>query len=85
MKKDKSSHIRTQQMFSGKRTQRGLYKGKNGLLNADVNGALNTLRKATGEALSLACKGYASNPIMVDLIRNPAIIRREGITQQHAA
>jgi IS605 OrfB family transposase len=72
-------------LFSGRRTKRGLYKSKSGLLNADINGALNILRKATGEALPLACKGFVSNPIMVDLIKRPAIIRREGIAQQIAA
>ena len=33
--------------FSGNRVKRGLYKTKDGItLNADVNGALNILRKA---------------------------------------
>ena len=33
--------------FSGKRIQRGLYRSKSGrLLNADVNGAANILRKS---------------------------------------
>lgn len=32
--------------FSGTRVKRGLYKAKNGLmLNADINGAINILRK----------------------------------------
>lgn len=32
--------------FSGKRIKRGLYKSKNGILiNADINGSLNILRK----------------------------------------
>ena len=36
-----------QYQFSGKRIYRGLYKSKNGILmNADVNGASNILRKA---------------------------------------
>ena len=44
--------------FSGRRVKRGLYKSKHGILNADVNGALNILRKETGEALNvLACRG----------------------------
>ena len=72
-------------LFSGRRAKRGLYKSKSGLLNADINGALNILRKATGEALPLACKGFVSNPIVTDLIKNSATIRRENITQQHAA
>lgn len=33
--------------FSGRRTKRGLYKTKQGvLINADLNGALNIMRKA---------------------------------------
>ena len=31
--------------FSGKRICRGLYKGKNKTINADVNGSLNILKK----------------------------------------
>ena len=34
-------------IFNGKRVKRGLYKTKNGdLVNADINGALNILRKS---------------------------------------
>ena len=37
-------------VFSGKRVKRGLYKAKNGaLLNADVNGSINIIRKAFGD------------------------------------
>ncbi len=39
--------------FSGRRVKRGLYKSKQGILNADVNGALNILRKETGDALDV--------------------------------
>ena len=43
----------TKYTFSGKRIKRGLYKSKNGtLLNADVNGACNILRKAYPSAFS---------------------------------
>ena len=73
-------------LFSGKRVKRGLYKCKIGIINSDINGALNILRKATGEDFDLACKGFVSNPIMVNLIPNKkAVIRRENITQQQAA
>ena len=38
-------------VFSGKRTCRGQYRSKNGtVLNADVNGALNILRKHVPDA-----------------------------------
>lgn len=37
----------TKYTFSGNRVKRGLYKTKDGItLNADVNGALNIIRKA---------------------------------------
>lgn len=35
--------------FSGKRVKRGLYKTKNHLINADLNAALNILRKGNPE------------------------------------
>ena len=73
-------------LFSGKRIRRGLYQSKHGIINADINGALNILRKATGEALGLACKGFVSNPITMDLIPHRSIvIRRENTAHQIAA
>lgn len=54
--------------FSGRRVKRGLYKSPQGLLNADVNAALNILRKETGEALNaLACRGCVFQPVLVTL------------------
>ena len=42
--------------FSGKRVKRGLYRTANGkLLNADVNGALNILRKSSVVSLDTLC------------------------------
>lgn len=38
--------------FSGKRVKRGLYKWSKGLINADLNGALNIIRKVVPETLS---------------------------------
>jgi transposase len=39
--------------FSGKRVERGLYKSKNGtLINADVNGSYNILKKAIPNAFA---------------------------------
>jgi IS605 OrfB family transposase len=73
-------------LFSGKRIRRGLYQSKHGIINADINGALNILRKATGEALGLACKGFVSNPIMMDLMPHKSVvIRRENAAHQIAA
>ncbi len=40
-------------VFSGKRVKRGLYKSKNGtLINADVNGSYNIMRKVIPNALA---------------------------------
>ncbi|PFG07875.1 IS200/IS605 family accessory protein TnpB-related protein [Marinobacter sp. LV10MA510-1] len=73
-------------LFSGKRIRRGLYQSKHGIINADINGALNILRKATGDAFGLACKGCVFNPIMMELMPyKSVVIRRENATQPMAA
>ena len=47
--------------FSGKRIKRGLYKSKLGILiNSDVNGSLNILRKVNKFVISLISKEYLS-------------------------
>ena len=53
--------------FSGRRTARGLYKTKSGkLLNADVNGALNILRKSKVVDLSiLYYRGDVDTPVRI--------------------
>ncbi len=52
--------------FSGKRIHRGLYKSADGItINADVNGALNILRKANGG--TLPCRGFLANPKRIRL------------------
>lgn len=52
--------------FSGKRICRGLYKSSDGIVfNADVNGALNILRKANGG--TLPCNGFLANPQRIRL------------------
>ena len=49
--------------FSGKRVRIRLYKASNGLkYNADVNGSLNTLRKAVPNAFSNGISGCCSSP-----------------------
>lgn len=58
-------------VFSGRRVRRGLYKAASGLINADVNGALNILRKATGEAFGLACRGVVFTPTSLTLGASP--------------
>lgn len=55
--------------FKGKRVKRGLYRTSNGThLNADVNGAANILRKATGWSVKdLPGKGFLDNPLRIRL------------------
>ena len=53
--------------FSGKRIQRGLYRTANGkLLNADVNGALNILKKSSVVSLdTLYSSGEVDTPVRI--------------------
>lgn len=55
--------------FSGKRIKRGLYKWSKGLINADLNGALNIIRKVVPEALEelieLRNRGWGFQPFKV--------------------
>ena len=49
--------------FSGKRIKRGLYRAKNGsLINADVNGSYNILRKEVGDVTLPTDRGFVFNP-----------------------
>lgn len=56
--------------FSGKRIKRGLYQTKDGFtFNADVNGALNILRKSKVVDLSvLYCRGELDTPIRIRIV-----------------
>ena len=70
-KKNKTSHV-----FSGKRIKRGLYKSKNGkIINADVNGSYNILRKAFPNAFSNCngIEGVRVHPTMH--IRNNILVK----------
>lgn len=54
--------------FSGNRIKRGLYKSAEGILiNADVNGSLNILRKAIPNAFADGIKGIVVSPVKVTL------------------
>ena len=55
---------------SGKRIKRGLYKTKNNLLiNADINGSLNIMRKylnvVCDDLISLTNRGFVINPVKI--------------------
>ena len=53
--------------FSGKRIKRGLYKSKSGrLINADVNGAANILRKSKQRLnIERLYVGFLDNPLRI--------------------
>ncbi len=56
--------------FSGKRVTRGLYKTrKNKLLNADVNGSLNIIKKVIPDVFDQGIKGLPFNPVVLDPLR----------------
>lgn len=58
---------RRQYLFSGKRIHRGMYQCSNGsMLNADVNGALNILRKSNIVSLDgLYARGEVDTPVRI--------------------
>ena len=56
--------IQKQENYAGKRLKRGLFKSKNGtLINADVNGSANILRKAFPNAFANGIEGVVVRPI----------------------
>jgi IS605 OrfB family transposase len=56
--------------FKGKRVSRGLYKtGNNQLLNADINGSLNIIRKVIPDVIDQGIKGLPFNPVVLDPLR----------------
>ena len=59
--------IKKHKKYLGKRIKRGLFKGSNYLLNADVNGALNILRKVIGDDFiqSLSDRGCWFQPVRI--------------------
>lgn len=56
--------------FSGKRIKRGLYRAADGTaLNADLNGALNILRKSKAVSLAgLGCRGDLDTPVRIRIV-----------------
>jgi putative transposase len=59
--------IQKHTQYIGKRIKRGLFKGSNYLLNADVNGALNILRKVVGDGFirNLSDRGCWFQPVRI--------------------
>lgn len=58
--------IQKHELYAGKRLKRGLFKSKNGtLMNADVNGSANILRKAFPNAFADGIEGVVVRPVRV--------------------
>ena len=64
-----NEEIKKKEVYDGKRTKRGLYKSKEGkLINADINGSYNIMRKGLIKASSdsnvnySGCRGFVYNP-----------------------
>ncbi|KKM04146.1 hypothetical protein LCGC14_1767170 [marine sediment metagenome] len=59
--------IKKHKKYQGKRIKRGLFRGSNYLLNADVNGALNILRKVVGDGFiqDLSDRGCWFQPVRI--------------------
>ena len=59
--------IEKHEEYIGKRVKRGLFKGL--LLNADVNGSLNIMKKnlnvASDELITSTCRGFVFNPLRI--------------------
>lgn len=56
--------------FKGKRVARGLYKtAENKLINADINGSLNIIKKVIPDVFNQGIKGLPFNPVMLDPLR----------------
>ncbi|MHA1671114.1 MAG: zinc ribbon domain-containing protein [Promethearchaeota archaeon] len=59
--------LQKQEKYIGERIKRGLFRGSNYILNADVNGALNILRKVVGDGFirNLSDRGCWFQPVRI--------------------
>lgn len=69
-----NEEIKKKEVYDGKRTKRGLYKSKDGkLINADINGSYNIMRKGhqkaslDGKVTYPECRGFVYNPDKINL------------------
>jgi putative transposase len=75
--------IETEPVFTGKRIKRGLYKtSANQLINSDVNGAYNILRKAIPNAFGDGIESCVVQPRRVNPLK--AKVKGEGLDASHA-
>lgn len=63
-----NEEVKKHDLYLGKRIKRGLFKSNNGILiNADVNGSYNILKKAVPNAFSNGIEGVAVHPYRINL------------------
>jgi putative transposase len=61
--------IKKHKEYKGKRMERGLFKSEKGILiNADVNGAYNILRKVFPDAFANGVEGVGLHPVRVNVV-----------------
>ena len=67
-----SEEVKKHESYSGKRIKRGLFQSSCGkLINADVNGSLNILRKVVGDSLfikEIIDSGWLFQPLQVNIL-----------------
>ena len=62
--------VEKHEIYDGKRIKRGLFQSKEGkLINADVNGSYNILRKAIPTAFAKGIEGVVVHPLII-VIKN---------------
>jgi len=65
-------YIAGKEVYVGKRIKRGLFQSQSGkLINADVNGAYNIIRKVAPNAFSNGVEGVVVHPLRVSLKNEP--------------
>ena len=62
--------VKKHSIYKGQRVKRGLFKTASGkLINADLNGSLNILKKAVPTAFSHGIEGLAVGPVIININR----------------
>lgn len=60
--------IKKQKQYKGKRIKRGLFQSEKGILiNADVNGAYNIIRKVFPKAFADGIEGVGLHPVKLNV------------------
>jgi len=62
--------IKKHELYAGSRKSRGMFKSREkGLINADLNGAYNIMRKAIPNVFSDGTEGYGVSPVVLKIKR----------------